>query len=438
MAFRWFALLVSSICLEGLGRKYLSIIPSAFFYFLKDIVLVAGILWLRFNAPKVQRTAKGLYRGFAPWLIGAMVWTALEVFNPENPSMLLGFMGLRAYWLWWLAPVAIASSLRNPQVKRRAIYFLAILSVGISVLGALQFSAPPDSTLNMYASYDQELYASPTATVAATGRARVSGTFSFLSGFASFTVLVPALLLSLGMEAKDRRVRTAALVATMVCASVLPMSGSRSSVVIGGAVLLITAWTAGLFFTKAGRRVLIGAIVAAVLAVVAFPQALEGVESRFEAREETMGRIESVATVLPPVALSSLDYPMGGLGTGMQQNFRVAVNVTDSKYVAEIAAARYLIELGPIGYLLVWVANLGLMVALVRASSILKRGGRRASAGAALSYAVLALVANTAFDHITQALFFLGCGFILSEVQEVVAAMSAQATQEAPPVAVPR
>jgi len=440
MQLRWFILLVSSICLEGMGRKYLPVVPSAVFYFFKDVVLLAGVFWMR-PSPDVRRTAHWLYRGYQVWTVVAIVWTIIEVFNPESPSKLLALTGLRAYWLWWLAPVAVASSLRGQQTKRRAIYFLAVMSIGIAILGAFQFAAPPDSTVNLYSTVDgQEVYATA-ATVAATGRARVSGTFSFLSGFSAFTVLVPTLLLSLGLEAKDGRLRTVVLVATLVCAAVLPMSGSRSSVLAGVAVLLITAWTAGLFFTKVGRRILIGGIVAVVLAVVAFPQALDGVRSRFEG-DETEGRLESVATVLPPVALASFDYPFAGIGTGMQQNSRMAMNVASTGYDAELVAGRYLIELGPIGYLLVWIANFGVLVALVRASSILRRGGRRAAAGAALAYAALALLANSPFDHISQALFFLGCGFILSEVQEVLSAASAAAAQAqaatATPIATPR
>src|SRR5262249_5759359 len=95
------------------------------------------------------------------------------------------------------------------------------------------------------------------------------------------------------------------------------------------------------------------------------------------------------------------------------------------QYEEEIPAGRYLVELGPVGYLLVWVANLGVAVALIRASTILKRAGRRAASGAALSYALLAMLVNSAFDHIAQALFFMGCGFILSEVLEVTRAPAA-------------
>jgi hypothetical protein len=271
--FRWFMLLVSSICLEGLGRKYLPGIPSAFFYFLKDIVLVAGYFWMR-PPLEVRQSAKYLFRGFGVWMAAAMAWTVIEVFNPENSSKLLGFIGLRAYWLWWLAPVVVATAIRNAKNKRRAIYFLLATSIGISILAAAQFASPPDSAINLYSTVDgEEVYASM-ATISTTGRARVSGTFSFLSGFAAFTVLVPTLLLSIGLEAKERKMRRLALAATLVLAAVLPMSGSRSSVIVGGLVLIITTWTAGLLFTRVGRRVVIGAIATVVLATVAFPEAL--------------------------------------------------------------------------------------------------------------------------------------------------------------------
>jgi hypothetical protein len=78
-----------------------------------------------------------------------------------------------------------------------------------------------------------------------------------------------------------------------------------------------------------------------------------------------------------------------------------------------------LIELGPVGYLLVWTAKLGLIIALIRAYALLKRAGRRGAAGAALSYAALTMVGSQTFDHVWQALYFLGCGFILAEVISV-------------------
>jgi hypothetical protein len=428
----WFVTLLSAICLEGLGRKYLPSVPSALFYFFKDLVLLSGYFVLRVP-PEIKRTAKALFGGFTPLIVAAIAWTVLECLNPASQSIPLSLIGLRAYWLWWVAPVIVATALSSTQHKNKAIYALLVFSLGISVLAAVQFASPPTSAVNLYSTVNGEEIYADVATVAATGRARVSGTFSFLSGFVSFTMLIPTLLLSLGLEARDPKLRRWSLIVTLCCASVVPMSGSRGSVVLGALMLAITAWAAGLLFTVIGRRIVLGGMVAVVLSLVAFPDAYEGVQSRFEDSGDTSSRVQEAFVVLPPLALTTYDYPLMGIGTGSMQNARTAMGLRSTEWEAEGEIARYLVELGPVGYMLVWLSRLALAITLVRAYKILKRAGRRGASGAALSYALLAMTGNPVFDHIFQALFFMGCGFILAEVVE--------AQRSAPPavsLAVPR
>lgn len=420
MQFIWFFCLISAVCLEGLGRKYLPAIPSGVFYFIKDVILLFG--YFQFRPPAaVRRISTYLYRGFSLFWIVGCVWTIIEVFNPAQESIVLGLIGIRAYWLWWLAPPLIASALQDETQKKRFIYVLLVLAIGVSALAALQFASPATSDLNLYSVVDgEEVHAADIATISATGRARVASTFAFLSGFQDFTLLVPTLLLSLGLEAKERRLRWSALTATFCVAAVIPMSGSRASVLLGAAILLIAAWTAGLFLTRIGRRVLIGGMVAAVLSVTVFPDAILGVQSRFDDQEEVNGRYLGVAeALLPPLALANFHYPALGIGTGMQQNVRIQMHIR-SPWEEELESGRYLVELGPVGFLTVWTAKLGLIVALLRAYAILKRAGRRGAAAAAVSYAALTLTGNLTFDHVFQALYFIGCGFILAEVVSAV------------------
>jgi hypothetical protein len=120
----------------------------------------------------------------------------------------------------------------------------------------------------------------------------------------------------------------------------------------------------------------------------------------------------------------------------MQQNARIPMGIP-CEYYSEGENGRYLIELGLPGYLLIWTAGkLGLCVALLRAYTYLKKAKRRAAAGAALAYSLLTLLGNLTFDHVWQALFFTGCGFILSEVLEarrqLEAARAPVAPEEAP------
>ena len=79
----WYTLLVSAICLEGLGRKYLPGIPSMFFYFLKDAVLVFGYFSFP-PPPSVRRAVRYLYGGFGVILVAGVVWTAIELVNPRQ------------------------------------------------------------------------------------------------------------------------------------------------------------------------------------------------------------------------------------------------------------------------------------------------------------------------------------------------------------------
>src|SRR4051812_24703690 len=187
----WFTFLISAICLEGLGRKYLPQVPALVFYFMKDAVLLAGFLIFR-PGRAVKRVVGHLYRGFAVVLMASILWTVLEIANPAHQSLLLGILGLRAYWLWWLAPVLIAGFLQDATEKRRAILVMLFISTAISVLAAMQFSSPANADVNLYAVVDgQQIYAADSATVASTGRARVAGTFTFVSGFVDFCLLVP-------------------------------------------------------------------------------------------------------------------------------------------------------------------------------------------------------------------------------------------------------
>jgi len=94
----WFVTLVAMICFEGLGRKFLPGVPTAAFYFAKDVVLIWGLLRFRPGA-EIRRTSRYLYRGYQLFLVLAIVCTILQVFNPEQKSALLAVVGLRRWWL---------------------------------------------------------------------------------------------------------------------------------------------------------------------------------------------------------------------------------------------------------------------------------------------------------------------------------------------------
>jgi hypothetical protein len=425
----WMAALIAAICFEGLGRKFVPQIPAPVFYFLKDVVLLVGLVAFGLR-PSVVRTARHLYRGFGLVLALGVTWTFLQVLNPEQDSVALAVLGLRSYWLWWLAPLIIASALRDPDDVQRVVTLLAITAGVVAAYAAFQFMSPSDSAINRYALYRGEEMSDVTVVVA-TGRTRVSATFSYISGFADFIGFVPALLLSLGLGASSRLTRVMSLSAVAACAAVTPMSGSRGPVVGSLLALAVVAVTVGLHRSRMGRRVIGAGVIVVVAGIFAVPDAFAGLWSRFEG-EDTRTRFEWGLHVLPPVALATYDYPALGIGTGMQQTARKVIT-TKLGWETESEPSRILVELGVPGYLFLWVARLGLVVALARAARRFRAVGQRGLVAAAAVYAAFTVVgANLVFDHISQALYFLGVGLILASAVPVVQGGGVGATAAAP------
>lgn len=409
----WFAFLISSICLEGLGRRYLRQIPTGALYFSKDVVLAVGLVSFGI-LPEVKDFARKLYGKIALFPLGLGVfWTIMECLNPMQGSLILAVIGLRAYWLWWFAPLVIAGVLQTPEVRRGAVYVFAGVAAIVCVFAVLQFGSPPDADVNTY-SVNLEGQEVQAVSIQSTGRARVASTFSFISGFSDFTIIVPAFLLTIGLGDSDRKVRLVGLTAAVLTGSVLPMSGSRAPLLVGGALVVIIAWSAGFLFTKAGRRVVFGGIALVAATLTASPEALQGVFDRM-AGDDSNGRIDEALSILPIVPIQKYDYPAMGIGTGMQQNARSQLGVSAHGFDAESEAGKQLIELGVPGYLLFWFARLGLCFALFKASRILRKGRRGAAAGAAVGFSVLTFFGNLTFDHIWQSLFFIAVGYILLE-----------------------
>jgi hypothetical protein len=408
----WFALLLSSVCLEGLGRRYLRQIPTEALYFSKDIVLAIGLITFGIH-PEIKEFARKLY-GKALFPFGlAVLWTILESFNPLQGSFVLALIGLRAYWLWWFAPLVIASVLQAIEVRRGAVYVFAGVAGIVCFFAVLQFGSPPADDVNTY-SVNLEGDVVQAVAIGSTGRARVASTFSFITGFSDFTIIVPALLLTIGLGDADRKVRLVALIAGFLTAAVLPMSGSRAPLLIGGGLVIIIAWSAGFLFTRAGRRVVFGAFAFVAATTTVFPEALEGVYERM-AGEDSNHRVDETLSILPPVSMQTYVYPAMGIGTGMQQNARSQLGISAHGYDAENEPGKHLIELGIPGYLLFWFARLGISLALFKASRILRKARRGAAAGAAVGFSALTFLGNLTFDHIWQALFFIAVGYILLE-----------------------
>jgi hypothetical protein len=412
-SFVWWAALLSAICLEGLGRRYLPIQP-AILYFAKDVILVFGIFAVGFH-PVVARRGLRLGRTLPILVAATALWCVGSLLLPGHPSVLLGLLGTRQYLLWWIAPFLCASALVREGSTGRPERLLALLTLLICGLAAYQFGQPTDARVNSYV-WDHES-ASAVAAVGSTGRVRVSSTFSYITGFADFVILMVPLLLACAVQRTPRLSSRLMFVAAALLAAAAPMSGSRATVLYVATSCLVVLGVSGTFRSRRGLAALAALLLAAGLGVWISPDATQGVQDRFSS-SDTAQRFQEIALAFPIFTMMETEYPAMGAGVGVLQNAATAQQM-ETQWIAEAEPQRVLIELGIPGYLLVWLSRLALAVALIRAGRILSRAGERGWAGAAWTYVAFTFLLALTTDHVAQALFFIGVGFILARVMQV-------------------
>jgi hypothetical protein len=407
----WWTALLLAICLEGLGRRYLPVQP-ALLYFAKDALLILGLLAVGVSS---RVSAMGLrLAGTLPILVGATaLWCIGSLMLPGHPSTLLGLLGTRQYLLWWIAPFLCASALLKEGPTGRPERALGVMSLSVCALAAYQFTQPTDSAVNAYV-WDAQ---SGVAAVASTGRVRVSSTFSYITGFADFVILVVPLLLACAVQRSPRLSARLHFVAAGFLAAAAPMSGSRATVLYVLASCIVVLGVSGTFRTRRGKGALAALVLAGGLGFWMAPDAAQGVHDRFSS-DDTAQRFRDLALAVPIFTLMETDFPFMGAGVGVMQNAATAQQI-EAEWVAEAEPQRVLIELGAPGYLLVWLSRLALAVALARAARILARAGERGWSGTAWTYAGFTFLLALTTDHVAQALFFIGVGFILTRVLQV-------------------
>ena len=202
-------------------QRYLSLLSRNVILFLPVALAIASTYWssdpdltLRRSVSLLGTTLLGVYLGFVrenrranSWarvpqgLVSALAVSlgigVLQAANPRLPSPLVGILGVKAYFLY--VPLLAVVPAAFPDAKALVGFLRRYLTLAIPVglLAAIQFVSPPDSRWNTYArssSPDAQMYA---ITFGAVERVRVTGPFSFITGYGSYLQAVSLLALAL-------------------------------------------------------------------------------------------------------------------------------------------------------------------------------------------------------------------------------------------------
>jgi hypothetical protein len=383
--------------IEGALRKWL--IGSAFqlssylVYFSKDLAFALILLLPRRGLPSpcLQTYRAWLVPG-AFLLLCGVISSSLETVSPAGAILtlraalvlpLLAFFipprlsGMRLTWLVWL---------------------LGILTIVNFTLGVLQNQLPPGHLLNRYVTDSAAIATSPTGV-------RATGTFSYITGMAVFSVVgvwCGMVGLSLARNIRQQLFAGAALAAGLACGLT---SVSRGPMIMGALMLVSWLMLSGFWANKKARTIA-GAILLIVVA------ALSGLTSTFaDLGQGLMMRAETSNDTVKERALGQFDEayqainraPFGS-GIGTEQVGRSAYSgslLANTTFESQLP--RIILELGLLGLTGFAMIGIGAIAALEHAKRLCADRGERAALLATQLFMIASFCSNIVFNHVASA-----------------------------------
>jgi hypothetical protein len=430
------------VVLEGAIRKWL--VPGAqdLVYFAKDVVLLGAYagFWrsrerVRYRPPAMPALRLALVAG--------AVFGLFEIFNPALPNLLVGILGWKAYFFYvpllYVMPAAFDSDVELARFLRR----YALLSIPVGLLALAQFLSPSSSALNTYAR-GGEAEGGYVTTFGTSAFVRVTATFSYISGYASYLFATAILILAILSATKWRfKGHLKVFLALGMTLLGMLMTGSRGPV-FTLALLFPFYWYLAVVRERQGGaifgRLVIGLGVLAVLLSYAGGQALSAFEGRAIGSEDAASRF--VAPFRAPFDILP-DAGLFGYGIGTTHQTAAAVTQGIAPYswlnglITEVESGRVMLELGPVGFLLIYWTRVYLIFFALRQVLKLRTGFHRAIATSAFLFFLAELPGGVVFD-VTTDIYFWFFGGLLLTVMKLDRAIGAPTALRRPVQAVPR
>lgn len=423
------------LVLEGAIRKWLVPGAASYIYFAKDALLVG--VYLGFLRDPARRTSDvRVPPPLAAALVVLAAIAAIGVFNPSLPSPLVGLLGFKAYLhyvpLLWLVPAAYRTEREVGRFVRRYL----LLALPVALLAVAQYFSPAGSALNTYARAN--VSAASIVTFGVVERVRVTGTFSFITGYSAYLQVVALLSLTV-LAVRQWRLRGSLLYYAALASAILGMlmTGSRGPVFLF-ALLMPLYWLFGV--ARAGGlpafgRFLLG--IGLVLSVVNFvgSDAVEAFRARAAGSSDVASRV--LQPFVTPVRIAP-DIGLFGYGTGATHQMAEAVSPSIVPYSwlgphhYEDEPSRVMVELGLVGFVAFFAVRLGLVVLALGAVFRLTRPLPRALALSCLLLFLGQLVGGVVFNVTGGVFYWWFAGLLFAaerlETEALRSAAAARAT----------
>jgi hypothetical protein len=355
------------LVLEGALRKWVLPQASNFIYFLKDFVLLGA--YIRYYLLSISERKVTIQSDWIKLLIFMVsAWCFFQAFNPSLGSPIVGFFGLRGYLfyipLMWMLPSLFQSEEELYKFLRTHL----LLAIPIGILGIAQFFSPANSILNVYSNDEGPAV----ATFGVSTAVRITGSFSYISGYAVYLLVCFGLLIPFLSINQSRWWRWASITEIFLVTVNSFMTGSRGAVFAN--VLLFVGYLSVRALIQPSntlrliQKFLIPALIVAIAASIWFKPAIDAFWLRTTSNKDVSGRISGSFTE----PLDFIKYKQfDGYGTGATHQaapaLRKALNLSQAEPIPvyfESEMGRVSLELGPFGFLLWYGLRISIMIAL--------------------------------------------------------------------------
>jgi hypothetical protein len=387
--------------LEGAIRKWL--IGSAFqlssylVYFSKDLAFALLLLLPRRGLPSAPLETFRLWLVPGSFLlICGAISSSLEIISPAG-----AILTLRAALILPLLAYFIPSRVRGIPLFW-LVWLLGILTIVNFALGTLQNHLPPGHPLNRYVTDAAAIATSPTGV-------RATGTFSYITGMAVFSVVgvwCGMVGLSLARNISQQLFGGAALAAGLACGLA---SVSRGPMIMGALMLLLWLIFSG-FWTNKKARTIAGTILLFAIAALSgltttFVDLGQGLRLRAETSNDT---VKERALGQFDEAFDALNRAPFGSGIGTEQVGRSAYSGAQlANTTFESQLPRIILELGMLGLVGFVAIAIGTVAALQHAKRFCSSSGDRAALFATQLFMIASFCSNIVFNHVASAFAWL-------------------------------
>ena len=417
---------------EGVLRKWVLPDLGQSVYFAKDVLLLGG--YVGAFTPSIVRRRPLFERHPANIVLGLLLVLGLcELANPLLANVAVGLFGLKAYLLdvplLYLVPRVFPDV---GQLRKTWVAFLACAAIPV-ILGVIQFSAPADSELNRYA-WGDEGGSESVATFGEANKVRITGTFSYVSGYTVYLTVVVLMGVPVALSERSRWIRGAAYGVVVLAVVNLLMTGSRGpflTLTMASGVLLLLAFRHGVLVgSRAALVVLVMLTLAVMVGQNAFPEAWASFFERVSENDDVEERLIGIVGN-PLAAADAAEFFGYGIGSTHQAASFLIPDGTAFVHPPEAEGEweRIILELGPIGFVLVVIVRILIVWRLWTAFTISRDPAYRWFLATALLFTVASIPGSLVFNHTASVFYWFFAGIaLIPEKTQVAVGLSDEVT----------